>query len=153
MPAVRRNWIIKTYWRTHKWLYQKSGGRIGANVFGTPVLLLFTIGRKTSKKRANLLMYIPKGDAYVVAASNAGAPQHPAWWLNLQANPNAQIQVGSKVIPAIARESEGKERERLWEEFVLADGGYQVYEDRTTRRIPVVVLEPERQAEKKNLQG
>ena len=144
MPAVRRNWIIKAYWRIHKWLYQKSGGRIGASVFGMPVLLLFTTGRKSGKKRANALMYIPKKDAYVVAASNAGAPYHPAWWLNLQANPKAQIQAGSKTIAATASEAEGREREQLWVELVQADSAYQVYQERVTRRIPVILLEPEK---------
>jgi deazaflavin-dependent oxidoreductase (nitroreductase family) len=78
----------------------------------------------------------------VVYASNAGEPRHPAWWLNLQAEPHATVQRGNEVVPVIAREAEGAERAELWDAVVRAHAGYAEYERRTSRRIPVVVLEP-----------
>jgi deazaflavin-dependent oxidoreductase (nitroreductase family) len=140
MPAVRRNWLVKTYWRGHKWLYRISGGRLGRSTLGMPTLMLYTTGRKSGQERSNMLMYVRSGDDYVVVGSNAGEPTHPAWWLNLQADPKTKIHVGGQTIAVTAREAEGEERERLWKAFVEADLGYAEYPKRTTRRIPVVVL-------------
>ena len=78
----------------------------------------------------------------MVVASYAGEPRHPAWWLNLLADPTAQIQRGDTVSSVIAREADGEERARLWSEIVEGWSGYAEYEKRTTRHIPVVVLEP-----------
>ena len=107
-----------------------------------PVLMLTTKGRKSGEPRSNVLTYVPKGRASVVYASNAGEPRHPAWWLNLLADPHATVQRGQEVIRVVAREAEGAERAALWDEVVRAYAAYAEYERRTTRRIPVVVLEP-----------
>lgn len=146
MPAVRRTRAVKLFWALHKWIYQTSGGRIGARLFGNPVLILHTKGRKSGKPRSNVLMYVPDGRAYVVVATNAGADFHPAWWLNLREREEGEIQAGRKRMRVHAQEAEGKERARLWARIVEADESYREYEIRTARKIPVVVLEPLEQA-------
>lgn len=142
MPAVRRTKAMELFWKAHRFLYRVSGGRIGGRVVGMPVLMLTTTGRKSGEPRTNVLTYLPKGRASVVFASNAGEPRHPAWWLNLAADPHATVQRGREQTPVVAREAEGEERARLWDEVVRTEAGYAEYEKRTTRRIPVVVLEP-----------
>jgi deazaflavin-dependent oxidoreductase (nitroreductase family) len=144
MPAVRRTKLMELFWRVHPWLYTASGGRIGGKAFGMPILLLTTIGRKSGAPRTKALTYFPQGEASAVIASFAGEPRHPDWWLNLQANPRAEIRRGAELTRVRAREAEGEERERIWRDVVARDPGYAVYQQRTSRRIPVVVLEPER---------
>ena len=140
--AVRRNAVTELFWKVHRFLFRVSGGRIGGRVIGMPVLMLTTKGRKTGEPRSNVLTYVPKGRASVVFASNAGEPRHPAWWLNLVADPHATVQRGREVVRVVAREAEGDERAALWNEAVHINAGYAEYEKRTTRRIPVVVLDP-----------
>jgi deazaflavin-dependent oxidoreductase (nitroreductase family) len=136
--------MMETIWKVHLWAYQKTGGRIGGTMMGMPVLLLRTKGRKTGAERSNALMYVPHGEACVVIASNAGEPRHPGWWHNLKANPRAEIQRGRQRTAVVAREAEGEERARLWAEVLAHEKSYAEYEARTTRRIPIVVLEPVR---------
>ncbi len=143
MPAVKKTKLMEMFWKLHPWIYEKTGGRLGGSAFGMPMLILITRGRKSGQVRKNTLMYISQGDAPVVIASNAGEPYHPAWYLNLKANPKVQMQRGSKVVDALAREAEGEERERLWKQVVEAESGYAEYESRTSRKIPLVVLEPQ----------
>jgi len=142
MPAVRRTRSMELVWKIHRWLYRVSGGRVGGRMMGMPVLLLTTTGRKTGQPRTSPLMYFPDGDACVVIASNAGEPSHPAWWLNLRAEPCATIQRGSQVARVRAREAAGEERARLWVKLVELDRSYETYRQRTKRQIPVVLLEP-----------
>jgi deazaflavin-dependent oxidoreductase (nitroreductase family) len=127
----------------HQWIYEKSGGRIGRSLGGRPMLLLRHVGAKTGTKRTSALLYVPDGKNYVVIASKGGDPKHPGWFHNLTANPDVEIQVGTQTIPVRARVAEGDERERLWKEAnTINKGGYDVYQKRTDRQIPVVVLEP-----------
>jgi deazaflavin-dependent oxidoreductase (nitroreductase family) len=107
-----------------------------------PVLLLTTTGRKSGKSRTQPLLYTRDGEAYAVIASKGGAPAHPFWYLNLQANPLAEITVGSETLEVRARDADGDERERLWQALAALYSGYDKYAQKTTRRIPVVVLEP-----------
>jgi deazaflavin-dependent oxidoreductase (nitroreductase family) len=145
MAAVRRTKLMELFWRVHPWIYRVTGGRLGANIgIAMPVLLLTTTGRKSNQPRTKALTYLPEGDACIVIASFAGEPRHPDWWLNLQANPRAEIQRGAAVTRVRAREAEGAERERLWQRVLAAESSYATYQERTSRRIPVVVLEPER---------
>jgi deazaflavin-dependent oxidoreductase (nitroreductase family) len=99
--AVRKNAVTELFWKVHRWLYRASGGRIGGKVVGMPVLLLTTKGRKTGAPRSSVLTYVPQGDAMVVYASYAGEPRHPAWWLNLLADPHATVQRGQEVVPVV----------------------------------------------------
>src|SRR5262245_23378651 len=142
MPAVRRTRAMEMVWRVHRWLYGVSGGRIGGKMMGMPILLLTTTGRRSGEPRTSPLMYFPEGDACVVIASNAGEPKHPAWWLNLKKNSRATIQRGGEVTLVVAREAQGAERARLWAKLVQMESSYETYRQRTTRQIPVVVLEP-----------
>jgi deazaflavin-dependent oxidoreductase (nitroreductase family) len=126
----------------HQWLYEKSDGRIGASIGGRPMLLLRNVGRKTGQPRTSALLYVRDGDNYAVIASKGGDPKHPGWFHNLTANPKVEIQIGRKRIPVRARVAEGDERARIWAKAnEVNKGGYDVYQTRTDRKIPVVVLE------------
>lgn len=88
------------------------------------------------------LAYLPDGHNYIVVASNSGSDRHPAWWLNLQATPRAEVQIGQQKIPVAARLAKDEERARLWPELKRINPFYAGYEQITHRPIPVVVLEP-----------
>lgn len=126
----------------HKRLYRLTGGLIGHHVGPLPILLLDHVGRKSGKKRTTPLLYVKDGENLAVIASKGGAPKHPAWYLNLVANPDTEVQVGRRRIPVHARTATGAIRKRLWDKAVDTYGGYEGYQRRTAREIPVVVLEP-----------
>lgn len=125
----------------HKRVYRVTGGKIGGRIGKLPVLLLTTIGRKSGQPRTQPLAYTRAGDGYAVIASKGGAPQHPLWYLNLRANPVAEVTVGRETWKVRARDAEGEERERLWHALADLYPGYDRYAQKTSRRIPVVVLE------------
>lgn len=126
----------------HQWLYERSDGRIGANLAGRPMLLLRTVGRRTKQPRTAALLYVRDGDNYGVIASKGGAPQSPGWFHNLKAQPDVEIQIGRERMPARARIADGEERERIWTRAdKVNEGQYTVYQSRTSRKIPVIVLE------------
>ena len=126
----------------HQWLYEVSDGRIGTVLGGRPMLLLRTVGRKTRQPRTAALLWVPDGDAWAVIASKGGAPHHPGWYHNLVATPDVEIQVGRERIPVRARVAEGEQRARIWARAdEVNQGQYTVYQSRTKRPIPVVVLE------------
>jgi deazaflavin-dependent oxidoreductase (nitroreductase family) len=106
-------------------------------------LLLTTTGRKSGNALVLPLIYRPTGDGgYCIIASKGGAPAHPAWFLNLQADPNVHIQVANDKYDAVARVAEGEEREKLWQLMVDYYAPYTDYQAATDRQIPVVVLDP-----------
>ena len=140
--ATKRNALIELFWKIHPHLYHWSGGRIGGKIMNLPVLLLTTRGRRSGQPRTKALMYLPDGDSFVVIASVLGEPKHPVWFLNLRAQPKVEVEVGSRRIGVVAHEAEGAERERLWNAVVKRQKDYAVYQERTNRRIPVVVLKP-----------
>ena len=108
-----------------------------------PTLLLTTTGRKSGELRPLPLIYSEAGDSCVVIASKGGMPNHPIWYLNLEANPECELMVGAKKISARARSAEGEERERLWEQMAKIYPPYNEYRERAAPRvIPVVVLDP-----------
>jgi deazaflavin-dependent oxidoreductase (nitroreductase family) len=110
-----------------------------------PTLLLTTKGRKSGEPRALPLIYGTAGDAYVVIASKGGMPTHPLWYLNLEAEPECELQVGAKRVIARARVAEGEERERLWKQMAGIYPPYDAYQKSAgDRTIPVVVLDPVR---------
>jgi deazaflavin-dependent oxidoreductase (nitroreductase family) len=123
------------------WLYRRTGGSVGGKMRGAPVLLLTTTGRRTGRTWTTPVMYRNDEDRLVIVASNGGADRHPAWWLNLRANPRATVQIGKESFPVTATETTAEERERLWPLVVETYGGYADYEKKTVRRIPVVLLE------------
>jgi deazaflavin-dependent oxidoreductase (nitroreductase family) len=130
----------------HKWIYQATQGRVGSQISGNPVLVLFTTGRKSGQPRSNALYYFRDGSNYIVVASNAGEPSHPAWWLNLREKGGGEILLARKRMRVKAHEAVGEERARLWDQIGEADDSYREYEKRTKRSIPVVVLASVEQA-------
>jgi F420H(2)-dependent quinone reductase len=126
----------------HRRVYRLSGGRVGGRIGRLPVLLLTTIGRKSGRPRTQPLAYTQAGDGYAVIASKGGAAQHPLWYLNLRANPLAEVTVGRETWRVRARDAQGEERERLWRALADLYPGYERYAQKTRRLIPVVVLEP-----------
>ncbi|HZN14017.1 MAG TPA: nitroreductase family deazaflavin-dependent oxidoreductase [Acidimicrobiales bacterium] len=121
--------------------FRANEGKVGGGFAGAPMLLLHTTGAKSGKERVNPLVYQPDGDRYAIFASKGGAPTHPDWFHNLQAHPDATIEVGTESIPVTARVAEGEERSRLWEKQKQLMPGFADYEQKTTREIPVVILE------------
>ncbi len=121
--------------------YEETGGREGYLWNGAPTLVLTTRGRTSGEPRKIAIIYAQDGDAFILVASKGGAPKHPQWYLNLLAEPTAQVQVMDRKVQVRARTAEGTERERLWKLACAVWPNYDVYVTRTTRRIPVVVLE------------
>jgi deazaflavin-dependent oxidoreductase (nitroreductase family) len=139
-PSVER--VLAKGLNLHQWLYAATDGRIGRSLNGRPMLLLRTTGAKTGQPRTAALLYVPHGDAFVVIASTGGGPRHPGWFHNLQAQPDVEVQVGRERIPVRARVAEGDERTQLWIEANRVNrGGYDNYQAKTDRTIPVVVLD------------
>jgi F420H(2)-dependent quinone reductase len=109
---------------------------------GQPILLLISTGARSGKPRATPLLYLPDGDRLIVIASNGGRDRHPSWYYNLRANPSATVHVGGRVGTYSAHEARGDERAALWRTAVGFFDGFALYEQRTTRPIPVFVLTP-----------
>ena len=126
----------------HAFLYRLTSGKLGGRIGKGPILLLETIGRASGKRRMTPLLYVADGDRLVVIASKSGAPRHQDWWLNLERNPRAQVQVGRRRMTVQAEEVTGPERERLWARLLEIYPSYQDYQRRTARQIPVIVLQP-----------
>jgi deazaflavin-dependent oxidoreductase (nitroreductase family) len=121
--------------------YLESGGTEGYEWRGTTILLLTTTGRKTGTQHRTALIYRADGDNFVIVASKGGAPKHPAWYLNLQANPDVRVQVKEDEFAGRTRLAEGAERERLWKLMTEVWPDYDNYQQKTDREIPVVVIE------------
>lgn len=108
---------------------------------GTKILVLFTTGRKSGEERANALIMEPDGDDYLIVASKGGAPAPPAWFLNLEAEPDVEVQVKGDRFKAKARTATPAEKPRMWQKMTAAWPDYDNYQQKTEREIPVVVLE------------
>jgi deazaflavin-dependent oxidoreductase (nitroreductase family) len=134
---------MKVLGAIHGWLYRVSSGKWGRTFFGSPILLLTTTGRRTGRPRTWPLTYLPEGDRLIVIASNGGQPNHPAWYLNLRANPLVSVQLGDQTRMMIAQTAEGSERARLWSRVVEEYPAYAGYQQKTDRQIPIVVLRRE----------
>jgi F420H(2)-dependent quinone reductase len=126
-------------------LYRATGGRLMGKVSNAPVLLLTTTGRRSGATRTAPVLYVRDGDALIVIGSNAGNERPPAWSLNLQANPRAEVQIGAKRQPVIARLAAEPERGWLWRRMNEEYSGFEDYKRHTRREIPVFVLEPRKQ--------
>ena len=130
------NWVGKT----HRFVYEKTGGRVGGNLAGRRMLLLTTTGRKSGKHYTTPLACFSDGDDLVVVASNNGQDHHPAWWLNLEHHPEASVQCGRELFRIRAELASGSERVRLWPWLLKQNPPYARYEKQTKREIPVVIL-------------
>jgi deazaflavin-dependent oxidoreductase (nitroreductase family) len=126
--------------------YRETGGEVGYLWNGVPTLLLTSTGRRTGQERTSALIFARDGSGdsadYLVVASKAGMPNHPVWYLNLQANPRARIQVKADEFAVVARTASADEKPRLWKIVNEVWPNYDVYQSRTARDIPVVVLSP-----------
>lgn len=126
--------------REHVQSYLASNGAEGHLWRGVPTLLLTTTGRRTGDRRRTALIYSEDGSDLVVVASYGGAPKHPAWYLNLVADPQVEVQVGAETFAATARTANAAERERLWPELAKIWPDYDAYQGKTDREIPLVIL-------------
>lgn len=128
-------------------LYIKTGGKGGKfeSLGGSP-LVLTVIGRKSGKELTTALFYMPDGNDFVVVGSCAGLPEDPHWWLNLQANPRAWVQVGDRRTPVVARKASAQERARLWPQIEQKFPLWGHFQKHVEREFPVVILSPTDQA-------
>jgi deazaflavin-dependent oxidoreductase (nitroreductase family) len=122
--------------------FRANQGKVGGPFAGAPLLLLHTVGAKTGQSRVNPVMYQPVGGSYAIFATKGGAPTHPAWYHNLLAHPRVSAEIGSQTVPLVARVAEGAERDRIWAAQKRDQAGFADYETKTTRQIPVIILEP-----------
>jgi deazaflavin-dependent oxidoreductase (nitroreductase family) len=125
----------------HVRVYRETAGKHGYDWRGATILLLTTTGRSSGEQRTTPLIHRVDGDRWVVVASKGGAPEHPAWYENLLADPTATIQVNGDTVPVYARVAEGDERTRLWSLMLEQWPAYDGYQGKTDREIPVVILE------------
>ena len=121
--------------------FRTTGGKVGGQFEGAPLLLLHSTGAKSGQDRVAPVMYLTEGDDLVVFASKAGADTNPDWFHNLKANPDTRVEVGADTVAVRARIAEGEERDRLFDRQKAAYPGFADYEAGTDRVIPVVVLE------------
>ena len=122
--------------------YRGTGGEVGYLWNGVPTLLLTTVGRRSGQARTSALIFARDADDYLVVASKGGAPAHPMWYLNVQADPHATIEVKDREIAVVARTATSQEKPRLWGIVTGVWPNYDAYQARTERDIPVVVLTP-----------
>ncbi|MDQ3955928.1 MAG: nitroreductase family deazaflavin-dependent oxidoreductase [Actinomycetota bacterium] len=139
--VVRRG--HKVYTVSHVAVYRWTGGRLGGRIGKAPVLLLSTEGRRSGEWRTTPLMYLATDTALVVVASAGASPRHPDWFLNLKANPRCVVEADRSRRHVIAHEAAPDERSLLWPRLVQIYAGWDEYQRRTDRQIPVVVLEPD----------
>jgi deazaflavin-dependent oxidoreductase (nitroreductase family) len=121
--------------------FRSNAGKVGGPFEGTPLLLLHHTGARTGRERVNPLAYQALDDGYAIFGSKGGAPTNPDWVYNLKANPRVKIEMGPETFDAVARIAEGDERERIWSRQKETNPGFAGYEKKTTRQIPVIVLE------------
>lgn len=120
--------------------FRANGGKVTGMFEKVPVMLLTTTGAKSGEQRTTPLVYTNDGDNIVIIASMGGAPKHPAWFLNISANPKVTVEVGAEKFAATAEVPEGAERDRLYAQQAAMMPQFNEYQSKTTRRIPAVVL-------------
>ncbi len=158
MDGIFTTRFVGPYLRFHKYIYERSDGRIGKHSGRVPALLLTTTGRRSGLARTNGLTYCRDRGDLIVVASNGGSDRPPAWLLNIQTDPRVTVRVGRAVFGATARVATVEEQGHLWPHVNRMNRGmsrifhpgvtgrYDVYQRHTTRRIPVVVISPDRPA-------
>lgn len=131
------------YGKEHVQRYRETDGEEGHDWRGTTVLLLTTMGRKSGRPYTTPLIYQRHGDDYIIVASKGGAPEDPDWYLNLKDDPEVEVQVRGQLFKAHSRTATADEKRDLWPLMTKTWPSYNDYQRKTTREIPVVVLEPE----------
>ncbi len=144
IPGTDRSWpLLNRLIGGHTAIYRASGGRIGHKLPGSPpMLLLDHVGAKSGVERTSPLVYVADGDDVAIVASKGGYPKHPAWFHNLRAHPETTVQIGTEKRAVRARVANPEERARLWPIAVDVYSGYEGYQARAGREIPIVILEP-----------
>lgn len=132
------NW--QWFGKIHVSVFRATRGVVGGRLAGLDVLLMTTRGRKSGLLRTSPLPYLEDGQGWVIVGSNNGLPRDPAWWLNLQAEPEAELQLGAECFRAGAQLASPAERARLWPLLVDYNSPYARYAGMTSREIPVVIL-------------
>ena len=122
--------------------FRENGGRVGGMFGSMPLLLLHHVGAKSGTERVSPVAYLEDGGRYAVFASKAGAPENPAWYHNLMAHPDTRIEIGGQTIEVTASEAQNEERDRIYAEQAKRLPQFGEYEQKTTRKIPVVLLTP-----------
>ncbi len=142
-PNSFRLKVVNRLTALNVFLYRRTGGRIGGAIGNIkPIALLDHVGAKSGTERTTPLVYTRDGDDVILVGSQGGAPKTPSWVFNLRANPRTTIQIGQSKIAVVAREATDAERERLWPLVVDTYADYAVYQARTERKIPVMILTP-----------
>ena len=145
-PKLPPAWFKHAFWRGHRALHRLSGGRFlwtPGGKRGWGALRLTTVGRRSGKERSVILGYVEEGPDLVTLAMNGWDEGHPAWWLNLEAQPDATVRLPrQRPRPVHARAAEGEERDRLWRRWAEIDEGLDAYAASRSVSTPVVILEP-----------
>ncbi|MCP5059997.1 MAG: nitroreductase family deazaflavin-dependent oxidoreductase [bacterium] len=128
--------------RAHRWMYLASRGWLGGWLPGMRFLLLGHVGRRSGTAYLTPILYVADGDRFILAGSNAGQDRPPAWWLNLQARPEATVQAGRRRLAVKATTARAEEAERLWALLLGSYRWFDSYREATDREIPIVILEP-----------
>jgi deazaflavin-dependent oxidoreductase (nitroreductase family) len=140
MPSDLRLKLMNT---VHRALFNATGGRVGGKLLGMVVVDLMTTGAKSGQPRSSMLTSpVQEGDRIVLVASRGGDPRHPGWYHNIRANPDVEVRMRGGTRRMRARVATPEERRRLWPMVVERYPGYGRYQARTTREIPLVILEP-----------
>ena len=143
MGRVAKDTFLRVANVVHRELFKATDGRLGGSLVGMPALILTTVGRKSGQRRNTMLTApIMEGDLIVLVASYGGDDRHPAWFLNLRANPNVEVTMRGTTKPMHARIATSDEKNEMWPRITSAYRGYAGYQKRTARDIPIVILEP-----------
>jgi deazaflavin-dependent oxidoreductase (nitroreductase family) len=137
-----RDGTVRRLSSLHIVVFKLTRGRVGGRLVDNDMLLLTTAGARTGRDHTVPLLFLRHQESFVVIASYGGRDDHPQWYRNLRANPVASVRVGTKSTEVVARTASGEEWSRLWRDVVRAYDQYRVYQSRTDREIPIVVLEP-----------
>jgi deazaflavin-dependent oxidoreductase (nitroreductase family) len=133
---------MKYFARAHIWTYRRTNGRVGAKLLWFPAALITTTGRKSGRPRTTPTLYLDDGDRVILPASFGGRDADPAWYLNLESNPEVHVQIRSRHLDLRARDATEDERKRYWPRFIRMYPPYRGYRQAADRVIPMVVCEP-----------
>lgn len=136
-----RDSSVKRWSTLHRLAFRLSRGWIGRRLVDNDILLLTTVGRVTAELHTIPLLFLSEGNSLIVIASYGGRDRHPEWYLNLEAHPEVEVEVRGDRFEMMARTADPRERSHWWPKVVAAYAGYQVYQARTRREIPIVILE------------
>ena len=141
--AHSRDTFLRIMGGLHHSIFKLTGGRIGSSIVGMPVVVLTTTGRKSGQPRTTMLTApVEEDDKLVLVASKGGDDRHPLWYLNLKANPEVEVVVHRRKKRMLARVATAEEKSELWPRVTRKYRGYAGYQRKTSRDIPVVILEP-----------